>query len=56
MGLHAIQIFENTKIFSWYYDMPLFEPVCNTVETGVTSKYQAVSNAALISLISYDSV
>lgn len=36
--------------------MPLFEPVCNTVETGVTSKYQAVSNAALISLISYDSV
>ena len=56
MGLHAIQIFENTKIFSWHYDMPLFEPICNTVESGVTSKYQAMSNAALISLIAYDSL
>lgn len=39
VGLHEIQIFENIKIFSWFYDIPLFEPVCNTVEAVVTSKY-----------------
>lgn len=52
----AIQTFENTKIFSWYYNMPLFATICDTVETVVNSKYQAMSNDALISLIAYDSV
>lgn len=56
VGLHVVQIFENTKIFSWYYDIPLFEPISNIFETGVTSKYQAMNNTALISLIVYDSV
>lgn len=56
MGLHEIQIFKNIKIFSWFYDIPLFEPMCNTVEAVVTSKYQAINNGALISLIAYDSI
>lgn len=52
-----IQISDNNNNKKlWFYDMPLFEHICITVETDVANTYQEMSNAYLMGLIACVSV